>query len=207
VGRNRHSLLEAQKTHHEVAGASCVLGGFVFLSRLREAPIYWQSGVGTYSIGPSSKLQGYARTCRADSKSSYSACRILRQALEEVKRNLPACRPLQRAPEEAKRIQQVSGELLPALPRHARPRNLPLARCCGRKRIFGRNLSKSCRLLGHWQTGIRVGWMELTRAVLSEGPYADGHRQKQDEAMSLERAGPPRPCSTTAPHGGAIVPL
>jgi len=49
--------------------------------------------------------------------------------------------------------------------------------------------------------------MGVTRAVLSEDPYADGDRQKQDEAMSLERAGPRRPYSTTAPHGGAIFPL
>ena len=49
--------------------------------------------------------------------------------------------------------------------------------------------------------------MELTRAVLSEDPYADGNRQKQDEGVSLERAGPRRPYSTTAPHGGTIFSL
>jgi hypothetical protein len=47
VGRDRHSLLEAQKTHHQVAGASCVLGGFAFVSSLTAVPIYWQSSVET----------------------------------------------------------------------------------------------------------------------------------------------------------------
>src|SRR5207249_5554413 len=47
----------------------------------------------------------------------------------------------------------------------------------------------------------------LTRAVLSEDPYANGGRQKPDEAVSVERAGPRRPYSTTAPHGAAIFPL
>jgi hypothetical protein len=49
--------------------------------------------------------------------------------------------------------------------------------------------------------------MGLTRVVLSEDPYANGGRQKQDGAVSAERAGPRRPYSTTTPHGGAIFPL
>jgi hypothetical protein len=49
-----------------------------------------------------------------------------------------------------------------------------------------------------------MGW---TRAVLSEGPYADADRQKQDEAESVERAGPPKPYSMKAPQGGAIFPV
>jgi len=49
--------------------------------------------------------------------------------------------------------------------------------------------------------------MEVTRAVLSEDPYADGDRQRQDEAASVEGAGRRRSYSTTAPDGGAIFPL
>ena len=49
--------------------------------------------------------------------------------------------------------------------------------------------------------------MGLARAVLLEDSYADEGRQKQDEAVSVERAGPRRPSSTTAPDGGAIFPL
>ena len=49
--------------------------------------------------------------------------------------------------------------------------------------------------------------MGLTRAVLSEDPYAGGDREKQGEAVSVERAGQRRPYSTTAPHGGAVFPL
>lgn len=61
--------------------------------------------------------------------------------------------------------------------------------------------------LGHRHIGIRLGWMGLARAVLSEAPYADGDRQKRDEAVSVERAGPLRLYSTAAPHGGANFPL
>jgi hypothetical protein len=49
--------------------------------------------------------------------------------------------------------------------------------------------------------------MGLTRAVLSEDPYANGDREKQDEAVPVETGGSPRPCSTAAPHGGAVYPL
>jgi hypothetical protein len=49
--------------------------------------------------------------------------------------------------------------------------------------------------------------MGLTRAVSSEGPYADEGREKQDEAVSLESAGSRRLYSTTVPHGGAVFPL
>jgi len=31
--------------------------------------------------------------------------------------------------------------------------------------------------VGHRQIGIQIGWMGLTRAVSSEGLYADGDRQ------------------------------
>ena len=55
--------------------------------------------------------------------------------------------------------------------------------------------------------GIQVGWKGWTGAVLSEDPYADGDRQKQDEAVSVERAGPRGPDATTAPHRGVIFPL
>jgi len=37
--------------------------------------------------------------------------------------------------------------------------------------------------------------------VLSEGPYADEDKEKQDEAMYGKRAGPRETYSTTAPHG------
>jgi hypothetical protein len=43
--------------------------------------------------------------------------------------------------------------------------------------------------------------MGLPHAALSEDPYADEDRQKQDETMSVERAGLRKPYSTTARHG------
>src|ERR1700722_19414720 len=53
---------------------------------------------------------------------------------------------------------------------------------------------------------MRLGWMGLTRVVLSEDPYADGDREKQDEAMCVEKVGARRQYSTTTPHGGAVFP-
>ena len=53
-----------------------------------------------------------------------------------------ACRRLQPGVEEATRIHQLFDELLPVLLRHGRPRNLPVARSRGCKRIFDRNPSK-----------------------------------------------------------------
>ena len=107
------------------ARPSCFLAGFAFVSSLTEVPIYWQSSVEPYSIAPSPKFRADSLTCRADSKSSYSICRLFQRNLEE-----------------AKRVHQLACELLPVLPRHARPRSLPVARFCGRKGIFCRNLDK-----------------------------------------------------------------
>lgn len=42
--------------------------------------------------------------------------------------------------------------------------------------------------------------MGLSGAVLSEDPYADGGIGKQDEAVSVERAGPRTRYSTEALH-------
>lgn len=47
----------------------------------------------------------------------------------------------------------------------------------------------------------------MARAALPEGLYADDDRQKQDEAVSSERAEPRGPHSTTASHGGATFRL
>ncbi len=49
--------------------------------------------------------------------------------------------------------------------------------------------------------------MGLSGAVLTEDPYAHGGIGKQDEAVSVERAGPRTPYSTEALHRGAIFPL
>jgi hypothetical protein len=46
--------------------------------------------------------------------------------------------------------------------------------------------------------------MGLIRAVPSEGSYADVDREKRDEAVSVERAGPRRAYSTKAPQEGMV---
>jgi hypothetical protein len=48
--------------------------------------------------------------------------------------------------------------------------------------------------------------MRWTRVGSSEDPYANGDKEKQDEAMSVERAGARTPYSTAGSHGEAVFP-
>ena len=57
-------------------------------------------------------------------------------------------------------------------------------------RLLYDSLPAPASFLGDRQIGIRVGWTGLTRAVSSEDPYASGDKEKQVEAVSVERAGP-----------------